>query len=54
MITRADAEPARIVPDVQIFRDAIYADYAVALTEKGDPRARDLVDKIENAEMRKR
>jgi hypothetical protein len=34
-------------------RDAIYADYAVALTEKGDPRARDLVDKIENAELRK-
>jgi hypothetical protein len=34
-------------------RDAIYADYAVALTEKGDPRARELVDKIENAEMRK-
>ena len=35
-------------------RDAIYADYAVALTEKGDPRGRDLVDKIENAEMRKK
>jgi len=34
-------------------RDAIYADYAVALTESGDPRARDLVDKIENAELRK-
>jgi len=34
-------------------RDAIYADYAVALTDKGDPRARDLVDKIENAELRK-
>ncbi len=34
-------------------RDAIYADYAVALTEKGDPRARDLVDKIENTELRK-
>ena len=34
-------------------RDAIYADFAVALTEKGDPRARDLVDKIENTEMRK-
>jgi hypothetical protein len=34
-------------------RDAIYADYAVALTQKGDPRARDLVDKIENAELRK-
>ena len=35
-------------------RDAIYADYAVALTEKGDPRARELVDKIENAECAKR
>ena len=34
-------------------RDAIYADYAVALTQDGDPRARDLVDKIENAELRK-
>lgn len=34
-------------------RDAIYADYAVALTEKGDPRARDLVDKIANTELRK-
>jgi hypothetical protein len=34
-------------------RDAIYADYAVALTDKGDSRARELVDKIENAEMRK-
>jgi hypothetical protein len=34
-------------------RDAIYADYAVALTGKGDPRARDLVDKIENSELRK-
>ena len=34
-------------------RDAIYADYAVALMETGDPRARDLVDKIENAELRK-
>ncbi|HEY6243588.1 MAG TPA: hypothetical protein VIX17_06570 [Pyrinomonadaceae bacterium] len=34
-------------------RDAIYADYAVALTDKGDPRARELVDKIENADMRK-
>lgn len=33
-------------------RDAIYADYAVALTQDGDPRARDLVDKIENAELR--
>lgn len=34
-------------------RDAIYADYAVALTDKGDPRARDLVDKIDNTELRK-
>jgi hypothetical protein len=34
-------------------RDAIYADYAVALTDKGDPRARELVDKIEDAELRK-
>lgn len=34
-------------------RDAIYADYAVALTGDGDPRARDLVDKIENTELRK-
>ena len=34
-------------------RDAIYADYAVALSEDGDPRARDLVEKIENAELRK-
>jgi hypothetical protein len=34
-------------------RDSIYADYAVALTDKGDPRARDLVDKIENTELRK-
>src|SRR5829696_6076290 len=34
-------------------RDAIYADYAVALTAEGDPRAKDLVDKIENTELRK-
>ena len=34
-------------------RDAIYADYAVALIESGDQRARDLVDKIENTELRK-
>ena len=34
-------------------RDAIYADYAVALIERGDPRARELVDKIENTELRK-
>jgi hypothetical protein len=34
-------------------RDAIYADYAVALTQDGDPRGKGLVDKIENAELRK-
>jgi tetratricopeptide (TPR) repeat protein len=34
-------------------RDAIYADYAVAFAGDGDPRARDLVDKIENTELRK-
>jgi hypothetical protein len=34
-------------------RDAIYADYAVALSDDGDPRAKDLVDKIENTELRK-
>jgi hypothetical protein len=34
-------------------RDAIYADYAVALAGKGDQRAKDLVDKIEDTEMRK-
>jgi hypothetical protein len=34
-------------------RDAIYADYAVSLTEDGDPRAKDLVDKIENSDLRK-
>jgi len=34
-------------------RDAIYADYAVALIEGGDPRGKDLVDKIENSELRK-
>jgi hypothetical protein len=34
-------------------RDAIYADYAVALSDNGDPRAKDLVDKIENTELRK-
>lgn len=33
-------------------RDAIYADYAVALSGKGDPKARELIDKIENAELR--
>src|SRR4030095_16055715 len=34
-------------------RDAIYADYAVALVGKGDPRGRELVDKIEDTELRK-
>ena len=34
-------------------RDAIYADYAVALIADKDPRGRELVDKIENAELRK-
>jgi hypothetical protein len=34
-------------------RDAIYADYAIALSDRGDPRGPDLVDKIENAELRK-
>jgi hypothetical protein len=34
-------------------RDMIYADYAVALSQDGDPRGRDLVDKIENTELRK-
>ena len=34
-------------------RDAIYADYAVAFAGDGDPRVRDLVDKIENTELRK-
>ena len=34
-------------------RDAIYADYAVALIEDGDPRGRELIDKIENTELRK-
>jgi tetratricopeptide (TPR) repeat protein len=34
-------------------RDAIYADYAVSLSQDGDPRGKDLVDKIENAELRK-
>ena len=34
-------------------RDAIYADHAVALAGKGDPKARELVDKIEDAELRK-
>ncbi len=34
-------------------RDAIYADYAVVLSDQGNPRAKELIDKIENAEMRK-
>ena len=34
-------------------RDAIYADYAVALLADGDPRGHDLVDKISNTELRK-
>ena len=34
-------------------RDAIYADYAVSLSQEGDPRAKDLIDKIENRELRK-
>ena len=34
-------------------RDAIYADYAVALSQEGDARGKDLVDKIENTELRK-
>jgi hypothetical protein len=34
-------------------RDDIYADYAVSLTEKGDPLAKELVNKIEDSELRK-
>ena len=34
-------------------RDQIYASFAVQLTEKGDPKGRDLIDKIENSELRK-
>ncbi|MEP6920080.1 MAG: hypothetical protein ABI967_03065 [bacterium] len=34
-------------------RDGIYADVAVALAGKGDPRVKDLVDKIEDSELRK-
>ena len=34
-------------------RDEIYADYAVALAGDGDSRGRDLVDKIENTDLRK-
>lgn len=35
-------------------RDAIYADLAIAIAGKGDPRARELVDKIEDSDLRKR
>jgi len=35
-------------------RDAIYADYAIALAGKGDVRARDLIDKIEDTETRRK
>ena len=35
-------------------RDGIYADVAVALASRNDPRARDLVDKIEDTDTRKR
>ncbi len=35
-------------------RDAIYADLAIATAGKGDPRARELVDKIEDGDLRKR
>lgn len=34
-------------------RDAIYADYAVSLSQDADPRAKDLIDKIENTDLRK-
>ena len=34
-------------------RDGIYADYAASLTQKGNPLGRELVDKIEDAELRK-
>jgi hypothetical protein len=34
-------------------RDAIYADYAVSLSQDADPRGKDLIDKIENTELRK-
>jgi hypothetical protein len=34
-------------------RDAVYADFATALAGKGDARAKDLVDKIEDSEARK-
>ncbi|MFN2511425.1 MAG: hypothetical protein ABR568_08270 [Pyrinomonadaceae bacterium] len=35
-------------------RDAIYADLAIAIAGKGDTRARELVDKIEDSDLRKR
>jgi hypothetical protein len=35
-------------------RDSIYADIAIALAGKGDPRARELVDKIEDGDLRKK
>jgi hypothetical protein len=35
-------------------RDTIYADLAIAIAGKGDPRARELVDKIEDSDLRKR
>src|SRR6185369_5825720 len=34
-------------------RDAIYADYAVSLSDRPNSKARDLIDKIENTELRK-
>jgi hypothetical protein len=34
-------------------RDQIYAQFAIRFTERGDPKGRDLVDKIENTELRK-
>ena len=34
-------------------RDSIYADYAVVLGRNADPKARELVDKIEDSELRK-
>ncbi len=35
-------------------RDVVYADYAIALAGKGDKYGRELVDKIEDTELRKR
>ncbi len=54
-----DANPAQRMQDrldaakTPDERDAIYAEFAAILTEKGDLRGRDLVDKIENSELRK-